>query len=270
MKVLKKSMLLLSLLLLLIPFTLSQEEFKYFREIDTTGIREPVWVELDSSILDLSESFGNDILIICTNQEIPFHQEMKTGLVSLPVKQITASSEQPNARGKTFSPKNMLDDNSQSYYQNEFSEDPSQTTIVIKFDTFYTLKSLAFDYLTPPEKFTVYAYINGQYQQAGETIKNNMDLHSLKTNTLRIVFEHSGSIQISKVRIIGESFGRVLFEPISDLTRMYYGSPNYVQPNYNTDHLQTTIETQTLETSYPYLNPLFTGDVDGGVEDNCP
>ena len=37
------------------------EDYKYYREINTKDLRDPIWIELSKGILDYSESSGNDI-----------------------------------------------------------------------------------------------------------------------------------------------------------------------------------------------------------------
>jgi hypothetical protein len=250
------------------------DSYKYYREIDTTSIREPVYVPLDVGILDYSESNGKDIRLFSADKFVPYYIEYTGSFAEVPVEDIIASLELPPFRGTTYSPKNMIDGSPVTYYQS-FILDGKSTTLSIFFPDMYRLESISLDYIdSPAEKITAYAYIDGKATVVNtvteETGTNQLKLNSVKTNRLDLQLEHAGGIKISAIKVMGETFGRIVFIPISNQTFLYYGKPNDPGEKYSTDNLYTTINTKTLGVSKQHVNLLFKGDKEGGLNDNCP
>jgi len=251
------------LIILLLPFAAAQD-YKYYRQVNTdTG--DPVWVMLDKRILDYSESDGKDIRVYGGGTELPFHIEYESGSDLIWIESFNASSIQPEYRGHTYIPENMFDGMS-TYYQNDFAIDPSQTSVMLTLDDIYRLDKIVFSFVEAPINYTVFA----DGIKVGSTTTDTLNLNLARAKTLLVEFNHKGTLKISHVKISAETFGKILFRPISAVTYIYYGRPNDQMPDYDTTDLYTDADTETVDASFHELNPLYSGEEDGGVLDNCP
>lgn len=258
------------LLIIMLPLSLAQiEDYKYYKTVDTAGYTEPVWVNLDVSLLDHTESNGNDIRVY-GNSELPYHIDYSNTLTKIPISEVVASSTQPNFRGEQYDTQNMIDGSVSTYYQNDFSIDSSSTTLLVNLPEVYLLSSLSLNFIEGPKNISVFAKINGNEVLVISPTSSSLSLNRIRTNQLRIVLGHSGSIKVKEMSILGESSARLLFKPDSVVTKIYYGKANDDVVDYNTDDLFSTTNTPGLSLSKQYLNPLFLGEVEGGLDDNCP
>ncbi len=257
-------------MVMLSSMVMAQADYKYYRTIDTTGYREPVFTLLDSGLLDNTESDGKDIRIYGDGKELAYHIEYEAGIAPVPIESVTASSEQPAYRGTSYSPQQMIDGSSSTFYQNDFTVDDTITTIYLTFGDIYLVKQINFQFNQAPKEMTIYAMVNGDLKEVQKTKTSSASLNSIRTNMLRVVMEHSGTVQITGVTVMGETFGKVLFEPVSDETRIYYGKAHDAGKTYDTSHLYTDATTEMLTASWQMINAEFKGEEDGGASDNCP
>ena len=246
------------------------KDYKYFKTIDTANINEPVWLLLDAELLDYSESNGADVRLFSGFQELPYYYDYSAQTHDVAVLNIEASSEQNPLRGTLFSPENMIDGSPSTYYQNDFLEEPQITTITINLQNKVTLKEIVFSYLESPTNLTVFALIGDQQREISSTSSSKVSLHDIQAKQLSVVFHHKGTIKISELKITGSSPAKLLFLPISNETKIYYGKPHDSIPNYNTESLFSTIDTPLIMAEEHNTNPLFKGEIEGGLDDNCP
>src|SRR3989338_2983855 len=111
---------LILLLILLSNFAVAlPADYKYYRSIDTKGIRETAWIALDNGILDNLESDGKDIRIFGNDSFLPFSIDYTKGESAIPIESIIPSSERSPYRGDIFSASQMIDGSLLTYYQND-------------------------------------------------------------------------------------------------------------------------------------------------------
>ncbi len=252
-----------------VPVMAEIGDYKYYRNVDTKGVNEPVWVSLDTGILDNSESNGKDIRVVGNSKYLPYHIDYESGTAPVFIEKISASSEQPDYRGQTYIASHMLDDSSSTYYQNDFSIDSSSTNLEITLAGVYKVESLSFNFIDSPVNMSVYGIVDGSKKFISSSKSSSVSLNSIYTNRLIVEIKHSGTVKISKVAVFGETFGKLLFKPESDITSIYYGMANDDGVTYDTDDLYTTSSTKTLQLTRQFINPVYTGEKDGGVDDNC-
>ncbi len=265
-----KSMIIAILVLLTLPIIFAaNEDYMYYRSIDTTGVNEPVWIDLGVAIMDNTISDGNDLLV-WDSGEIAYHIEYTGGFAEVAIADILATSEQPQYRGETYEPLNMIDTSSSTYYQNDFAFDDSETKITISLSSMQRVEKLRFSFIEAPELTRVNAIVNGRPISVGESKTSEVSLNSISTNLIYVTFEHKGTIKISDIELTGERVGRLLFLPESDTTYIYYGKANVDKKEYDVEHLETSAATPTLAVSIHALNPDYIADSEGGLDDNCP
>jgi hypothetical protein len=250
-------------------------DYKYYREVDTKGIREPVFVMLDSAILDSSESNGKDIRIYGAKELAYFLESASdvSEIAPVGIESVTASSTQPAFRGIDYSASNMIDDAPETYYQNDFSVEPGSTTILVELGEIKKVESLSIFYaegMAGLPVVTVYAYVGGAERFVDARKSDFVPLHSVYTSRLVIVFNHTGTVKIATLGVSGSSFGKALFIPDSDKTFVYYGRANDNGAVYDTSSLYTDVNTKTLVASKQFVNKLFKSDKENSIYDNCP
>ncbi|MFH1591034.1 MAG: thrombospondin type 3 repeat-containing protein [archaeon] len=262
----------LLLILLMLPLVhAGAEDYKFLRIIDTSDIREPAWLPLSPEVMDSSESDGKDIRVYGGDRRLPYHLEFTPGTEPLVIDSISASSILDPYRGTTFVPENMMDGSVDTYYQNDFVLDPDTTVIEIRFAEISRLERLDVGYFdSVVSEMVVEAFIDGRLDRVVSSETGSVKLNSISSNLLRVILTHEGTLKVREIDVVGGTFGRLLFEPVSDDTFLYYGLANDAGVQYDTSSLFTTADTPVLRASPEIGNPLFVGEEDGGIHDNCP
>jgi hypothetical protein len=254
--------------LLVLPIVFAQmNEYKYYQDVFTPQ-RKPVWMPLDDTILDHSLSNGNDIRVFSNGTEIPYH--IQTGQSKqLAANSIEASSTLPSYRGIFYGTQNILDGDSDTYYQNDFAIDSSRTTLTINLAEPERLLSMKFRFMEPPTNLTVFGKLGGSFIKISSTRLPEIKLNTITTSELKVVMDHKGTVQISSMTLTGETFGQLLFIPRANSTRVYYGRAYDAMPAYDKSAIYHSATTETVIPMGHMKNPDYRPSIESPT-DNCP
>ncbi len=265
-------------------FAFSVNQFQYISEIEMPELNEasPVRLPITQEVRQAASIY--DLRIASTiGDEIPYAilTENKGSLASI-ISVTEVSSTRAAALGETFEASNMLDGDTETFFEADYQIDNGNSYFIIDLGEKQFTNELS---LTPADSSKNWDFLKIDLSDDGYLWREAVSLSRPQTTIdypetlaqyIRVTLTYSDdSLTISELDLTGTTEAKLLFEAEPNTTySLYYGSIVSSETDYDTDHLYTTIDTQTA-TLGPGMNNTdynIDFDLDGfpNVIDNCP
>lgn len=299
----KLTLILISLLFLSFCFDIladfSIENWLFYKKIilpkDLPGEKNIIALKLDEEIFFRARSDLGDLRIIENDsEEIPFQMikkmpaEIGEEEIARQGEIINPSSVHPLFREKSFGPEKMLDRNTATYFQSDYTKDPKETYFTIDLKSKILTKKTVILSTDPTNTWTSVKIEGSDDLENWQIIKGRTFIPFASqreiiypANSLRYLklsFEHTGSLKIHEIMVytpiysIPEIYLLFIGEQEKDY-KLYYGNDLAKMPPYKIERL--SLETAFFASlSAEYLNPKGKADYDNdnvpNDRDNCP